>query len=186
MEQNSPAGSVPTAQVEANFSPEMTPVSQATVPLTQTTSTMSDLNYASFGQRFLALFVDSILLGIAFIVVIVPVGIMGAATGNDGTLNPFFSVLIMLIQLLVSVLGFAYMVFFIGRSGQTIGKKVMKIKVVKLDTMDHLTYGGAVLREVLGKMVSGITFYVGYLWMLWDPQKQTLHDKIAGTIVVKV
>jgi uncharacterized RDD family membrane protein YckC len=29
-------------------------------------------------------------------------------------------------------------------------------------------------------------FYLGYLWMLWDPQQQTWHDKLVGTTVVPV
>jgi uncharacterized RDD family membrane protein YckC len=34
--------------------------------------------------------------------------------------------------------------------------------------------------------ISGATIFLGYLWMLWDPRKQTWHDKAAGSFVVKV
>jgi uncharacterized RDD family membrane protein YckC len=36
------------------------------------------------------------------------------------------------------------------------------------------------------KLVSGVALGLGYLWMLWDPNKQTWHDKVAKTYVVKV
>ena len=35
-------------------------------------------------------------------------------------------------------------------------------------------------------IVSGLACGLGYLWMLWDPQRQTWHDKAAGTYVVRV
>jgi len=41
----------------------------------------------------------------------------------------------------------------------------------------------AVLRESIGKYISEFVFCLGYLWMLWDADQQTWHDKIAGTTV---
>lgn len=41
------------------------------------------------------------------------------------------------------------------------------------------------LREVIGKWVSGLVFGLGYFWAIWDKDGQTWHDKIAGTVVVK-
>ena len=38
----------------------------------------------------------------------------------------------------------------------------------------------------LGRLVSAIVFYIGYLWMLWDKEKQCWHDKFAGDLVVPV
>ena len=46
--------------------------------------------------------------------------------------------------------------------------------------------GPAALREVLGKIVSGIAFCIGFLWIAFDSNKQGWHDKIASTYVVKV
>jgi uncharacterized RDD family membrane protein YckC len=44
----------------------------------------------------------------------------------------------------------------------------------------------AALREILGKIISAIVLFLGFLWIAWDRQKQGWHDKIAGTYVVKV
>jgi uncharacterized RDD family membrane protein YckC len=41
------------------------------------------------------------------------------------------------------------------------------------------------VREVVGKMVSGFFFGLRYFWAIWDPDNQAWHDKIAGTLVVR-
>lgn len=41
-----------------------------------------------------------------------------------------------------------------------------------------------VLRETIGKGVSGILI-IGFFWAIWDKDNQALHDKIAGTVVVR-
>jgi uncharacterized RDD family membrane protein YckC len=70
-------------------------------------------------------------------------------------------------------------------SGQTVGKKVMGIRVVDFANGGPIGFGRGVLRY-LGKIVSSIPCGLGYLWMLWDKEKQTWHDKIATTVVVPV
>ena len=46
-----------------------------------------------------------------------------------------------------------------------------------------LSVGTAFVRSLM-KLISGAVLLIGYLWMLWDPEKQTWHDKVAGTYVV--
>jgi uncharacterized RDD family membrane protein YckC len=83
-----------------------------------------------------------------------------------------------------TLIGLAYYVYLEGSpSGQTVGKRAMNIRVIDFQTGGPLGYGKAALRWV-GRIVSGVVCLLGYLWMLWDPQKQTWHDKIAGTVVV--
>jgi uncharacterized RDD family membrane protein YckC len=53
-------------------------------------------------------------------------------------------------------------------------------------TAFHRTGYGRGLIRYLGRAVSAIAFYVGYLWMLWDSQKQCWHDKFAREVVVPV
>ena len=77
-------------------------------------------------------------------------------------------------------------VYFIGIKGATPGKMVMKIKVIKKDTPTaEIGYGGAFVREVVGKLISGIVLGLGYFWILWDKDKQGWHDKFASTVVVE-
>lgn len=42
-----------------------------------------------------------------------------------------------------------------------------------------------ILREVIGKFVSGLVLGIGFFWAIWDKDNQTWHDKIAGTVVVR-
>ena len=78
-----------------------------------------------------------------------------------------------------------YYWLFTGLKGQTLGKMAFGIKVVNAQG-DRPGLGVAALREVLGKTVSVIALYIGFLWIIGDKQKQGWHDKIASTYVVKV
>jgi uncharacterized RDD family membrane protein YckC len=62
---------------------------------------------------------------------------------------------------------------------------VLDIRVIDYATGGSLGYGKAFLRWI-GRIVSGAICLLGYLWMIWDKEKQTWHDKIAGTVVVPV
>lgn len=113
-------------------------------------------------QRLIAAIIDGILLGIA-------VRIMRQFPLGGS---------------LATVMWLGYFVYFTGSTGQTIGKRVMGIQVRKADGRP-LEFGGAAIREVIGKFISGLIFGLGYLWMLWDGRSQGWHDKLAGTVVVK-
>ena len=81
------------------------------------------------------------------------------------------------------------------RNGQTPGKQVVGIRVIK-DSGESSNWGYTFLREfVIKVLVGGLLFIqtlgilplVDYLWPLWDraEKMQTLHDKMLGTIVVR-
>ena len=76
------------------------------------------------------------------------------------------------------------------RSGQTIGKKALKIRVVPLDPAATLTRGMLAKRYLIEFVVGVVVPFFQYLdglWQLWDkPYLQTLHDKVAETVVIKV
>jgi uncharacterized RDD family membrane protein YckC len=120
---------------------------------------------ASFGVRFVAALIDGVLL---FVVGLIIRLLFGAAVGTG-------------LQIL---LGLAYTVYLEGSpSGQTVGKKAMNIRVIDFNGGGPIGYGRAAIRYV-GKLLSGFVCLLGYLWMLWDKEKQTWHDKIATTVVV--
>jgi uncharacterized RDD family membrane protein YckC len=85
---------------------------------------------------------------------------------------------------------YVYYVEMMYRSGQTVGKKVMKVRVVPIDPHGTLTRTMAAKRyvvEFIGGIVIPFFSYLDGLWQLWDkPYQQTLHDKYAQTVVVKV
>ena len=88
-------------------------------------------------------------------------------------------------QILISLAaGIAYSVYFIGSgSGQTPGMRLLSIRAVDARTGGRIDYGKAFVRYLVA-LGSGLACYLGYLWMLWDPEKQTWHDKASKTYVV--
>mgnify|MGYP001599530395 CR=1 FL=1 len=74
---------------------------------------------------------------------------------------------------------------FIWKYGATLGKKWLKLRVVNT-SYQTVSLGKAILRESIGKFLSGILFSLGYFMSLIDKRKQTWHDKIAKTLVVTV
>lgn len=153
--------------VESPYGPN-TPASSATAIASSTA-----VVYASFFQRFVAALVDGLLVGIV-------TGIISKLFGMMGDIGTTLG------SLVAMALSFLYYVYFISSKGQTIGKKAMGLRVQDEMTGQNLTVVSAILREVIGKAISGIVLLLGYLWMLWDPKKQTWHDKIAKSVVVKV
>jgi uncharacterized RDD family membrane protein YckC len=81
----------------------------------------------------------------------------------------------------------AYFAYFWSSRGQSIGMMPFGFKVRDLATGQYPTMGKAALRGFIWIVEVGFTICIvgaiGWLWQLWDPQKQAIHDKIAGTIV---
>lgn len=71
----------------------------------------------------------------------------------------------------------------LGRTGRTWGRSVRNLRVVDDQTGEPIGFARAVGRTLFANIVSNILF-LGYLWMLWDPDKCTWHDKVVHTIVV--
>jgi uncharacterized RDD family membrane protein YckC len=89
-------------------------------------------------------------------------------------------------QVIAIAAGIAYSVFFIGSgSGQTVGMRILGIRAIDAVTGGRVDYGKAFVRYLVS-LVSGLACLLGYFWMLWDPERQTWHDKVAGTFVVPV
>ena len=82
------------------------------------------------------------------------------------------------------LLGVIYFCTLTYYEGATFGKKLFKLKVVREDGK-RLTLTDVIMREVLGKFVSGIVLGLGYVWILFDKKRQGWHDKIAHTLVVQ-
>ena len=106
----------------------------------------------------------------------------------------FAYVLDSLIAMLTLGIGWLIWLFWTIPNGQTPGKKALGIRMVKVDgsAFTCWTFG---LREILargiviyalGVVTLGIVWVIDILLPLWDKQAQSLHDKMAGTYVVKV
>lgn len=165
---------------------------------------------ASFSDRLLAFLIDAALATAVTVVLFVPVLLVVwfttftqlVETNPDGTLaepdpvammtDVMLPVLLAELALLVVMLGlyWLYHVEYLHRTGQTLGKRIMKLRVVPLDparTLDRATAGRRYLVQFVGgTLLPGLSWVDG-LWQLWDkPWQQCLHDKFARTVVVKV
>lgn len=113
---------------------------------------------AGFGIRLAAILIDVILVG----------AVCGMIHGGAG--------FALFLGLYTSLLWFY--------RGTTVGGIVCGLKVVRLDARP-VDFATALVRT-LGAFVSMICIGLGFLWVIWDPEKQTWHDKIAGTTVIRV
>ena len=121
---------------------------------------------ADIGIRFVAALIDGVIVGVANIVLFAALGGLGRLAG------------------LIAFI--AYFSYFEGSpAGQTIGKRAMKIRVIDFGNGQPLDFGKAAVRAGM-RYVSGLVCGIGFLWALWDKEKQTWHDKVAGTVVVPV
>lgn len=167
---------VPPTPVQPIQQAQQTPGQQSQVP--------SQFVYAGFFRRLIAVFVDALILLIPLALisfVLIFAGVMRGPT-TEGGVDATFS---LIFNAVMPIISFTYFIFFIGKKGQTPGKKILGIKVIKKDTHKVPGYLYAFLREVVGKFIAGLLFGLGYFWMIWDKDKQTWADKIASTIVIK-
>jgi len=89
-------------------------------------------------------------------------------------------VIVAALTLLLFILNF---VVLAGTNGQSAGMRILGIKIVRIDGK-RFGRKEAAIRHLLGYPLSIAVFFLGFLWMLWDPRQQAWHDKLARTIVV--
>lgn len=85
--------------------------------------------------------------------------------------------------LLTLVIGIWNQVYRQGKTGQSLGKKVLGITTVKEHTRQPLGFWVSLWRQVL-HIADSLLCYIGYLWPLWDAKRQTFSDKIVGAVVL--
>jgi uncharacterized RDD family membrane protein YckC len=88
-----------------------------------------------------------------------------------------------------ALVGLVYMIWNLGykqgTTGSSIGKSMMKFKVVAEATGQPIGFGMSLVRQ-LAHAIDGIICYIGYLFPLWDAKRQTLADKILSTVCVPI
>jgi uncharacterized RDD family membrane protein YckC len=122
------------------------------------------MKYSGFWRRFAAAFIDGLIIGVVPSLVI---GHDNAVTTNG----------------LSFLVGLSYSVWMNGTYGATVGKMVMKIKIVK-ESGSKINYQDAALRY-FASILSAVVLLIGYIVMIWDSKKQTWHDRIAKTVVTQ-
>lgn len=133
---------------------------------------------APFILRCGALLIDYIIL-ISIPVIFV---LISRSYGNDGSLlfNNYISNAGWLIMLL---LGLTNLLIFPVLSGQTIGKMLTRLKVLKTDGTTP-SFGAMLLRHLIGYPLTALTLGIGFLIAVFSKKGRSLHDLLAGTVVV--
>ncbi|MCH8065958.1 MAG: RDD family protein [Chloroflexi bacterium] len=125
---------------------------------------LAGVEYASFGRRLAGYLID---VGILLVIDVISVFIIATVWSN------LFSI----------VISFGYVVL-LNANGGTLGKRMLDMRLQNRETGENIGIGMAVIRYFVA-LVSGLAILIGYLWSIWDPNKQTWHDKAAGSVVVK-
>ena len=142
----------------------------------------------SFSDRLIAFIVDLIIIyGLSFVIgllVGIPFGIMSGLSGSKN--SSFFESGAQLVGALFGiVLLCIYYGYFYNKKGQTPGKMLMKLKVVRAEDLQYVSWGRAIIRQTVGAFINNWLFYLGYLWYFMSQKRQTWGDSLVKTYVVK-
>lgn len=134
------------------------------------------LELSSVRQRAAAFGIDELLLSIIMII------ILWDAMSKAQTLESMIAVTnsFLLEYMAIKII---YQTFFTMQYGASIGKIIMKIRVVELNTLSNPGFLSAFNRSVF-RVVSEILFYLGFVWAMLDPYRRSWHDRTARTLVI--
>ena len=180
-------GSAPAEAIPgpAETLPGMLP--PGTVPVV----TVEPTGYGGFWRRTIAVILDGVLLNILlsplYLGWVWPV-LMNAGRTRPDDMDPNQALTVVGTCLgylaVVGLVETAYFAFLESSSHQaSLGKLAVGLKLTDLGGL-RITFGKAVLRRV-ARTLTGFTFLIGFLMMLWTRRRQTLHDLMAGTLVLR-
>jgi uncharacterized RDD family membrane protein YckC len=144
--------------------------------------------YASFWLRALALLIDSAVMAIpSMIVAVLAVAFMGfeipPPDAPFGTLPPMR--VFLPLEAMLAIVHWLYFALMESSAWQgTLGKRALGLGVSDLNGR-RVSFGRA-SKRFFGKLISGMTFMMGYAMALFTEKRQALHDILSGCIVVKM
>ncbi|MBI2420954.1 MAG: RDD family protein [Candidatus Levybacteria bacterium] len=136
--------------------------------------------YATALERTLAAILDGLLIVLVYIAVFIVIG--GSALGlrNNG-----ITVLLIIIAYVLALAFYLWdWVILPAKYGYTIGGKLMKIKIVDENTGKPIRYARMLGRYVMS-VYSLYALGLGYFRILWHPKKQSFHDTVVCSVVLK-
>jgi len=143
------------------------------------------LSIASIQKRIIAFVIDDIVISVFFVIIFYSQfsAVFSNITVVDEaaleSVNAFISQNI----LIVLSIKLIYHTVLVWQNGMTVGKYLMKIKVIDLETGNTPGFQKAFLRALV-RIPSEALFYLGFLMAFFVPLKQTLHDKLSNCVVV--
>lgn len=136
------------------------------------------LKLSTIQSRAAALGIDEILLSVLLLIILWdPISSAATTEAMIGVINTF-----VLEYMTIKII---YQTFFTMQYGATLGKIVMKIRVIEVKTLSNPTLLSAFNRSIF-RIASELVLYFGFIWGMLDPYKRTWHDFTARTLVVDV
>lgn len=132
---------------------------------------------ASPGKRLGAYFLDILVPAVALILIF-GITVAGATTGTEAGIG------VGVLLGIVLFLGYIVWALILFAKGVTPGKKLLGMRVIKEDGTGAGLFT-MLIREWIGKAISGMIFSLGFLWILFDRDKQGWHDKLMSRYVVQ-
>jgi uncharacterized RDD family membrane protein YckC len=150
---------------------------------------LSRNDYASWDKRVRARLIDQIptYLGLIIFYVGYLILIVQLMVSDGSTFNFEGAAIAVIIGLAVTVVSLGWIAYnrwiIAGRTGQSLGKRVTKIRLIGEESNSPIGAKNAFIRDLV-HILDALTL-VGYLWPLWDEKKQTFADQLMKTIVIK-
>ncbi len=141
--------------------------------------------YGGFWRRFVARFLDGLILGACQMVIVLPAMFLllpGLANGRQPGVGSMILFQVV-VQGAAIVIGLGYDLFFIRKYDATPGKMALGLKVLRKDG-SKLSVGRVVGRH-FANIVSSLTLLIGYIIAGFDDEKRALHDHMCDTRVIK-
>ena len=149
--------------------------------------------YTPWVRRLLAFLIDwtplYILLGLPYLVEAIEYGAscvlesFESGTSCSDEPSDLWAIITLSTIIMLFVYFFWNFCYRQGKTGQSIGKSVLKFKVISEKTWQPIGFWRSFLRQ-LAHYVDGLICYIGYLFPLWDDKRQTIADKIMSTVCV--
>lgn len=125
---------------------------------------------ANWGPRALGFLVDVLIILVADIIFIILAAIV----------HP-----LIFLTYFVGLAGAIFLAWQVGKYGQSPGMRLVGLRCISNQTGQVLGFGMGVVRA-LATIINSIICYIGWLFPLWDNQRQTVADKIMSTYVITV
>lgn len=143
--------------------------------------------YAGFWRRFLAVFIDGLVVGAMGMVIVLPMTFafgFYAASSPGRAPGPAVAIGFQVIVQLISLgLNLTYQLWMIRKHDATLGKMALGLKLLRADGTKLSK--GRIVGRYFAHFVSAITLYIGYMMAGWDDEKRALHDRICDTRVIR-
>jgi len=162
----------------------MIPATMAVAAVAPSRSEIAEYARDARWARFAALVLDGIVLSVVYAVVNSVYGVTVVTSGYIGDNGGFYTTTTGVSWPWLSLIGFVYFIVLEAMFGATLGKQLMRVKVVRLDGQ-NLSVSGVVARNVLRVIdFLPIAYVLGGLLVLGTPGAQRVGDMVAGTTIV--